>query len=823
MNGLRKQGLAASAVLLAFVALAAQARAQVSIPNFYENRGLIGAAQAIHRADSGIRVLHIGAHPDDEDSALLAYLSLGRGVRVTYLSLTRGEGGQNLIGPELFEDLGVIRTSELLAARREDGARQLFGRMIDFGFSKNPEECFRFWDHEKVLEDVVRAIRLTRPHVVLSRFSGTPKDGHGQHQVAGIAAREAIAAAADPARFPDQIKQGLAAWKVEKFYSGAFTAEAGTTLEVKTNVYDPWVGRSLGSIGYKGRSMHRSQDMGMIEYEDSRPAFLRLEIPAGAGPERDLFDGLTLKSGSAALLPAIPTATDLERRLATLRTEDSADPETLVDLESSLASLLGIRLEAFATDAMVTSGGKVQASCRAYIPEGSAPGKARWTIETGPGLSSAPSPVVDATKSDADFTISAKDSAIPSLPYYLREPNDGFLYRWPDDAKTEGQPFESPVAVAVFAAEFEGTPFTLRIPVEYRRADPAYGEIREDLAILPGASVAFDPPTLAVRAESRIPKLGIQIGNLRSEKFEGTLELFETGANAGVVAVLPVSVDGRSNTHLDLNLDGTKIRHGRNVLAARWRSSAGDPQLAYGVKHLDYRHIRPRYLCRPAELHVDSLDVKLPEKLRIGYVNGSGDGVAQVLAQLGVEVTFLDSGALAQGDLSGFDAIVLGIRAYEVRPDLVAHNSRLLDYVKAGGTLVSQYNKSLPAAATPYPIKFRQPIAERVTDESARVTIVAADHPAFHFPNPIGANDFEGWIQERGLYFWTTWDEHYTPLIACADPGEPPQKGGMMYAPLGKGHYVYTSYAFFRQMPAGVEGAIKLFVNLISLGRAEKK
>ena len=826
-------------------------------PPFYENRGVVGLAQALRRVEVGLRVLHVGAHPDDEDSALLAYLSLGRGARVWYLSLTRGEGGQNAIGPELSEDLGVLRSAELLAARRDDGAYQLFGRMIDFGFSKSAEEALDRWGREEVLRDVVRVIRLTRPHIVISRFQGTPRDGHGQHQAAGWAAAEAIAAAADPERFPDLAAEGLRPWRVQKYYVGTFQAGPEVTLTLDTSRYDPWIGRSVGAVGYRGRSRHRSQDMGMIEFENSRPSHLIRREPPPSAPESDLFEGvqpdaLGLDPSPGALLrrPDLLTnpsvlAPDLVRLIERARAA-GADPWALGDLEAALGEALGLRLEALAERPHVILGGEVNVVCAAYLPEPSALERARWSLLPAvQGLRVEPPGAADPSEgSDAPgrgrFRIVAGPRATPSLPYYLRQPPDGDRYGWPE-GREAASPFGSPAVVARLEARVEGVAVGWSVPVEHRRAAPTRGEIRSELEILPPISVRFDPPWLLVPKKAwfghRFP-VETEVVNLSDQPLTGSLigvwlahpSLVEAGSSS---VVLPPERALRLELNLTIpaGLGEPRPAQGQrdsdptppDLWAAHWLEApiAGTEGGASRVDRIDYAHIRPRSLVRPAELRLHRLAVTVPEGLKVGYLPGSGDEVAVALAQLGVEVIELDEAVLARPGLADLDAIVLGVRAYEARPGLKDLNPRLLDYVNAGGTLLVQYNRYPfeTMGAAPWPMAFARP-HDRVTNPAAPVTILEPAHPVFHFPHEIVESDFEGWVQERGLYFWSRWDDAYRPLLACADAGEEAKAGGLLVARLGRGHYIYTGYAFFRQLPAGVNGAARLLVNLISLRRA---
>lgn len=809
---------------------------------FYSNDGLSGLVRRLKRVESGIRVLHVAAHPDDEDSALLAWLSLGQGARVTYLSLTRGEGGQNLIGPEQGAELGVLRTSELLAARRLDGAQQLFGRMIDFGFSKSPEECFEKWGKENVVEDIVRAIRLTRPHIIICRFQGTSQDGHGQHQASAIAAREAFDKAADPNYLPDTVKVGLNSWQAVSFYLGSFDTSDLNALRIDTGDYDPIAGRSFAAIGYRGRSQHRSQDMGMIEYETPmRESAYFLEKPAHGNhrPSKDLFSGIKIehrelreKVGGIYNLPNVASdpgvASDrIKAALKLWREQAPEDIEAICDLEHALAISLGIRTEAFSKTGHLKYAEELEVICNVLVPQADWLTAFDWHIFTSEDIEA----IVDREKQKSSFQPFGKNpilqgfyklsvtNNVPSVPYFMGDRTEGFLY-----ARTAGMntamPFEVPSAIAQLLLEVDMVPLVLRLPVEVRTADPAFGEIREDLQIVPVISGRFENPVMVMN--KRAPDAGdaIKIHVTASKEFEGKLSL---KTNSKSIASNDISLKAGQETAISFPISAMPeldSNFNAPMELALLAQTAEGTQPIYDVRKLDYRHIRPRYLTVPARAELHGLDVALPADFSVGYVPGAKDAVAQTLDQLGLELTVLHEGDLASAELSKFDAIVLGARVYEVRSDLAANNIRLMEYVEQGGTLVVQYNQYDYADQNlaPRPIKMRRP-HDRVTDEDAKITLLKPEHPIFNSPNKIVESDFEDWVQERGLYFCFEWDAAYEPLMSCADPPEQQQKGGMLYLPLGKGHFFYTGYSFFRQIPAGHEGAIKLFVNMISMGQ----
>lgn len=802
------------------------AREPVAMATYYRNEGVVGAVRALRRAESGRRVLHVGAHPDDEDSALLAWLSFGQNARVSYLSLTRGEGGQNRIGPEKYADLGALRTAELLEAREIDGARQLFGRMIDFGFSKTGEEALRIWGRENIVEDMVRAIRMTRPHVVISRFKGDAADGHGQHQAVGMTIREAFERAADPDAFAEQLEQGLEPWRADKLYVMTFDKSPEVTLTIDTGEYDALSGRSYAAIGYRGRSMHRSQDMGMEEFErPTRPSYLiQVAPPPGEGSGAGLWDGAQIQMPVAAdviarVLAAPEWMTDPDKIAGAICEALSAywkaaapDRDVINDLNSALAMTLGIRVEAFSSASEYIEGEEVEFNLAFHARDPEKIEFRHWSVNPESGFHTG------ATAPSARIVAFFGEWACRSSPWFINGEDRGFLYPRSIFGDFESAPFDR-IGDVLFHARHQGTNFSVRVPVEWRWADPAFGEIRSYPVVIPRTEVRFSPSQVFLRKGDNTPReVSIELNHRGSKPFDGRLEVYRVEDPERVAFGFDVQMPSNSRKRLNIALNGGAESSGE--LKARWREISGLDHDAMRVDRLDYRHIRPRTLVRPAALELHCVDVKLPENMSLAYVQGSGDEIPGVLRSLGLRVMELTDAELGSVDLSAYDAIALGIRAYETRPALLEHNARLLDYARGGGTLVVQYNKSEFAAmnVAPYPVTYSSP-HDRVTDETAAVTALDPEHPVFRFPNKITAKDYEGWIQERGLYFWATWDERYQPLLDMADPGEAPKRGGLLIADYGKGKYIYTGLAFFRQIPAGVEGATKLFVNLLAAGK----
>jgi LmbE family N-acetylglucosaminyl deacetylase len=849
-----------------------------------EDRGASGLALSLRRLATIASALHTGAHPDDESTELLAYLARGEGARVAYLSLTRGEGGQNGIGPELWDGLGILRTEELLAARKLDGAEQYFTRAFDFGFTRSVDETLKKWNREEVLSDMVRVIRTMRPLVVVNGFSGTSRDGHGQHQVAGMLTPEAIKAAADPSRFPEQLKDGLQPWKVLKVYSRIFGQSQGASATFDVGRFDPVLGRSYAELAAEGRSKHRSQDFGMIQARGTQPrSFPRLESAVEV-PDREtsLFAGIDTSitgiakfagTGSEQIKPALRRIQDFaERAAAEFKVEDlsriapylSAGLREVRTLRSTLGSLdatsrgnvdailtrkerdfvdaliksNGIVVDALSNSEIVTPGGTVDVAVNVYTgpkpPSGSDPkasvqirlaAPAGWAAEQLPVEADAqpqgpPMRARERADSNARFRVRIAADEPPSQPYFLARERTRDQYDW-DASMPQTLPFAPPRLNALVTMTLAGESVTITQPVEYRFSDKSFGEIRRELKVAPTLALSLHPSLVVVPSGStnRSREISLEIVHHATTPTNATVRLdvpagwrVEGGANQIAFT--------RPGEKASISFRVTPSQNAAGAFDLKAMAEANGRQYVSGHTAIAYPHIEPHFVYRPAKIKVEVFDVKVAPGLKVGYVMGSGDDIPEALAQLGVNVKTISEAELASGDLSVYDSIVLGIRVYEVRDDVIANNKRLLDYVSNGGTLIVQYNKQEYARGNlaPYPIKLDG--NQRVTDETAPVTVLMPEHPLFNFPNKISAADWSGWVQERGLYFLNEWDSNYSPLLSAPDESGRQLSGGELIAKVGKGNYVFTGYAWFRQLPAGVPGAYRLFANLISLPKA---
>jgi LmbE family N-acetylglucosaminyl deacetylase len=821
-----RRALGTSLVLL--IGAAGPALGQFSPPG---TGGVAALAGALKQLGATKRVLMIGAHPDDEYSDLVALFARGMGAQVAYLSLTRGEGGQNLIGPELGPELGVIRSEELLAARRIDGARQFFARAYDFGYSKTIDEALRFWPRDSLLRDVIAVVRRFRPQIIVSVFSGTPNDGHGQHQVAGVLARQAFEALRD------------SSWGPVKLYRSLYFDTASATLRLDAGVLDPVEGRSYHQIAMAGRSQHRSQDQGQLERPGSaiaRLAFIEWRDRGRTSDGNGFFAGvdtvLAGKARYAAIIDSARTQLDplhpgaivplLARALHELGGADSSQQAILTQ---ALLSAAGVVVDGFADDGIVVPGERVQVEAAVWnagdstIGLGSidVAGPDGWRVER---LDAAASPVAPGTLVSRHFAVTVAPDAPRSQPYFLRRPLLGALYDWSGvPADWRGLPFEPEPLQLTVRLTVAGEHLAVTRDVVYRYRDQSIGEVRRPIFVTRPFDVAVTPDLVVW------PLDGATSG---PRHFTVTVTNRTRGAVAAQVVLTPPPgwatvppeslsfqrEDEAKSLTVTLALPAT-VKPGVYQLRAA-ALGPGRDRSEGALAIIDYPHIRPRAVSHPSTAEVRVARITLPALTRVGYVRGASDRVPEALQAVGVPIELLGPDTLARGDLSRYDAIVIGSRAYETDPALVAANGRLLDYARAGGLVIVQYQQYpfVSGGFAPYRLSIARP-HDRVTDETAAVTVLEPKSPVIHVPNEIGADDWRGWVQERGLYFAHDWDPAYTPLVEMHDPGEAPLQGGLLVAPLDRGTYVYTGLSFFRQLPAGVPGAYRLFANLLALKR----
>ncbi len=783
-------------------------------------------------------VLYIAAHPDDENTQLLAYLALGRRYRTAYLSLTRGDGGQNVLGPELDELLGVARTQELLAARGLDGARQFFTRAIDFGFSKNSRETLQVWNRKEVVEDIVRIIREFRPDVVITRFS-PEMGGHGHHTASAVLAIEAFPLAGDPNAFPE-MNQELPPWQPKRlFWNGMWRgtdAPPAGILRLETDGTHPVTGATFAEIAAKSRNMHKTQGFGSYSGPPPGARVPRVDsfqLLAGEPAAQDIMDGVDTTwarvSGGAeigrlteeaiqrwdgkALSASVPALLNIRKRLVALP-KDRITDEKLLLLDRTLQLCLGLTVETTIPRAEVLPGEVLPMRHRAKMQAGL---PVTWLGVRYPAIRrQVDQEIVLSSERPVERDISEKIpvSAPLSHPYWLRlRPNTGMFHV--ADRSLIGQA-ENPPAFPIEHI-FQVGDQIVTIPDEpvqvvsdagqpaeaHRRLDivaPVSLRFLSDVAVFaPGSKRRVEIEVTALRPDISGPlkmdvpsgwrvtpaSHSVRMASIRQqERFSFTVTAPKTPGTADLFA--SVAIDG-------VTCDRQRV------------------EIRYG-------HIPLQLLQTPVSLKAISLDLAIRGK-RIGYLMGAGDSVDECLEQMGYSVTQLTGADLTKEKLHRLDAVIIGIRAYNVRTDLASGMSALFAYARKGGTVIVQYNRPNDLkinTLAPYTLQLSQ---DRVTEENAAVTFLAPDHPVLHSPNQITQADFQGWVQERGSYFPRQWGQEFTPILACGDTGETPLQGGLLVAHHGKGYFVYTGLAWFRQLPAGVPGAYRLFANLVSLGK----
>ncbi len=809
--------------------------------------------EAINQSRVATRILFVTAHPDDETASLLAYLSHGLGADVGLLTITRGQGGQNAIGPEQDGPLGVIRTTELLAADSQYGVHQFFTRAVDTGYSKRPDRTMKIWGDQIPLEDMVRAIRMYRPQVVINGWGGV-KFGHGQHQASGILTPQAVADAADATKFQEQIAEGLPAWKVvlevrpAGFGFGPVASQApADAVQLPVNDVSSLWGKSFVEIGMEGHEQHRSQGTPSLFGNPffRRPTFLVTEHGqnAGGGFEASrLAEPITSVAGRFPSLQGMmtPSLIAADRDLAA-----AAQSALVPDRTSAANSLAQAGKEIAALRDRVSSAGGAESKA------------ALWELDTLRGKidTALADDVALPVDMQADrhelvagesFSVSVNflDKAAAPVKWVvddssLRVPqgwtatldvakSSGNSYRFtvaiPAGAKAPSSPadavmpFPQPLVKLALQVAVGNYNFTIDKTVQSSVAKTTGIETYQ-LELVPAVTLTVEPAQVMVPAK----RAAAPVDLLARVRYHGSkpatvsvgLDAPE-GWTVGAISPLDFSAAGDQLIRYVVT-PPAKIAPGAYTLHPY--AKLGDGTFRTSLEPIPT--LPTRDWSQPSDATVHVLDLTVPAGMRIGYIAGDNDALPETLRQIGIQVDLLDEVALAFGDLNRYDAIVVGIRAYELRPDAMAANPRLLDYVGNGGTLLVQYerdfawNKLLPA---PFPAKMADQ-AVRVTDQASPVRFLAPDNPLLNSPNKITLADFEGWSQERGLYFWSTWDSRYQPVLGLTDPGEQEATGGLIYARDGKGVYIYTGLSFFRELPDGVPGAYRLFVNLLSQTR----
>ena len=879
--------------------------------------------QSLQKLHTRASLLMVTAHPDDEDGGMLTYESRGAGASVTLLTLNRGEGGANVMSADYFDGLGLVRTEELLAADRFYGTQQFWTRVIDYGFSKTKDESLEKWGHDRVLADVVRVVRITRPLVITSVFVGGRTDGHGNHQTAGQMAQEAFKVAGDPNAFPEQIKEGLHPWRPLKDYARVpfspitdkgiydyadgkyYPAEfhnytddtvikgaLGTAVEVPVGEYNPLLGLTYEQVARLGLGHQRSQNGGTgfaPPEEQMNPYHRFASRVATSEKETTFYDGIDvalegianlaenergnadfLREGLARINSAVEKAikdfsaqqpgliastlaeglkatNELIERVASsnLKQESKYDVNhelqvKRIQFENSLAESLGLSVLATVTPEKEPTGPFARFFRNPETFQAAIPGQTFWVkvhttnptnfpvqleavaLGTPQGEAWSIDPATQSggtlkgnQSADLRFTVHVPASAGYTRPYFTRPDIEQPYYDIQDERYLNLPVAPYPVS-ARLRFVFEGAPFEVSQVVQSVKRLTGPGTVIEPLVVGPAISVSTAPQAGIVPLSSKSFDLTVTIHSNVKGPASGTVKLDLPAGWTAPSQQFSTTKDGDDQT---INFHVTPAGLAEKPYTITAVATYDGREYKEGYHTTGYAGLRPYNLYHAASYHASGVDVRVASGLHVGYIVGAGDEIPQSLVNLGINVHFLSAEDLAGGNLSNFDAIILGVRTYAVREDLKTNNGRILDYVKNGGVVIVQYNTpEYDHNYGPYPYKMG-PNPEEVTDEQSKVDILAPENPVFSWPNKITEKDFANWVEERGSKFLESWDAAYQPLLETHDPGQAPQKGGLVYATYGKGVYIYNAYAFYRQMPEGVPGPYRILANMISLGK----
>lgn len=810
----------------------------ISFAGFTQPHSASQVLQDIRKLNVLGSVLYIAAHPDDENTRLITYLANEKLYRTGYLSLTRGDGGQNLIGDEQGVELGLIRTQELLAARRIDGGEQFFSRAYDFGYSKNPEETFTKWKKDKVLADIVWVIRKFRPDVIITRFPTTGEGGHGHHTASAILANEAFKAAADPAQFKDQLKY-VQPWQAKRILWNTFNFGGNNTTDpsqfnINVGGYNALLGRSYGEIAAQSRSQHKSQGFGSAATRGDSYEYFR--TTGGDAPRQDLLDGVDINwsrigKNGAAYQKAIA---DIESRfdatapqlsvpalVALYKVLDKGDNDYWVnkkkeEVQQLIADCSGLFMDAYSSQPFAVQTGNITINVVANNRLGADAVIRSVSVD---GITETINKPLERNK---NFSLDKK-IAVPlakeiTQPYWLKERMEEGLYDVADQ-QLIGVADVQPAYIVQLNVTISGQDLIFEKPVRYRFTDPVKGEVYQPLPVIPPATITASPNLLIFnKAQNRTQSLQTQLHAFTS--ITGNITAGITG----------IDYPGAQNANLELNAGKTAVFDFKvtdnhqpdevyTISAYANKKDAKDTAGYFlALRNIGYDHIPAIRYFYPDFVTALNIDLKTVGK-KIGYIPGAGDKVAAVLERMGYDVVILDKTTLPVSDLSSFDAILTGVRAYNTNDWMDEYYERLMNYVEEGGNLIVQYNTSnnigrITSKIGPYDFDITR---NRITDENAKVTILDPSHRVFNYPNKITDKDFEHWVQERSIYHAGKWDSHFVPLLSMADPGERADEGSLITAKYGKGHFTYTGLVFFRELPAAVPGAMRLLANLLAL------
>uniref|UniRef100_UPI00404B1401 PIG-L family deacetylase n=1 Tax=Fulvivirga sp. TaxID=1931237 RepID=UPI00404B1401 len=799
--------------------------------------------QLLKKLDVLGTVLYVAAHPDDENTAMISYYANEEMMRTAYFSVTRGDGGQNLIGTEMSELLGLIRTQELLAARRVDGGEQFFSRANDFGFSKDPDETFNIWDKKAVLSDMVLAIRKFRPDIIITRFSLEPGITHGHHTASAMLANEAFDIAANPEIYPEHLTVAKT-WQPQRIFwntSWWFYQNTGRKMDttglvaVNVGTYNANLGKSYTEISALSRSMHKSQGFGSTGSRGDQPEYLMQW--KGTKATKTPFDGINTtwsrvvggekvaeftskaKNDFDASKPYLIVPHLINALKATDQLQDEFWKEIKrKELQTLIKACLGLYIEAKTSATSIVAGDSLELSLEAInrSPIDIQLSNINITNTTA-------KPVTINTQLDQNKEFKTEIKAATSTgtsfsqPYWLVKNGSIGMYAV-DDQHLINRPENEPAFKANFDISIDGYNLSYETPVVFKKNDPVDGEVFEPFVVTPPV---FMNITEKVYVMNNIQPRPIKVKVIAAkDNLSGTVSLKLPSGWSSTPSNVPFALNSKDQElELIFMVTPPKNQSEGDVQAI---ATIDGNEFSNSLTIIDYDHIPKQKLFFPATAKVVNIDLKIAGS-KVGYIMGAGDDIPASLRQIGYDVKELTDDDINLKTLASFDAVIMGVRAYNTLPRLKQHQSKLMEYVNNGGTLIVQYNTNRPLMTdefSPYPISLSR---DRVTVEDAEVRILAPTHPLMNFPNKITADDFKGWVQERGLYFPDKWDEKYTAVLSSNDPGETPKDGGLLVAKYGKGNYIYTGYSWFRELPSGVSGAYRIFANMVSIGKNPKQ
>lgn len=784
-------------------------------------------------------VLYIAAHPDDENTRLLAYLANDLCIETNYLSLTRGDGGQNLIGSEKGIDLGIIRTQELLAARRTDGAGQYFTRAYDFGFSKNPEETFTKWKHEDILEDVVWVIRLLKPEVIITRFATDGSGGHGHHTASAILAEEAFDAAADPTRFPHQLSQ-VEVWQPKRLFWNVSTrfrnpnADMSAYLKLDVGGYNALLGKSYGELAAESRSMHKSQGFGSARQRGESFEYFK-PMKGDTTNLKEVFQGInfnwmSLKDGiniqkqinstiakfnlenPASILPEL-----LSLKTSLAKSTEKVIQDKLKQLDEIIFACAGLVIDITSKEPQVALNDSLKFDI-SMINRSAANITVQQLQHSGDALLFENQKLLDKSLPQ-NVLQNISSEAFPKKQNELKHwlghdlKNDIFI---PEDNSYRQLPQKyAPMNLDV-SFTINDVPFQVKRAIQYKWTDPEKGELYRPIVITPPIMINMQSEVIVFSNKNQKEvKLMLRAGK---DNVSGKVKLKVESGWLVKPNEISFSLEKKGEEKLiAFSLTPPTTNSSSTISAV---ATFDDKEYTKGFKEIKYDHIPVQTSFPNAEAKVIKLEV-VKKSQRIGYIEGAGDDVAACLEQLGYSVDVLKEDAVAKNNLSQYDVLVTGVRAFNTNENLFHYKTKLMDYVNNGGNLIVQYNTNswsgpIKGDIGPYPFSITR---DRVTDENAKVNFDLPNHPVLNTPNKITEKDFEGWIQERCIYSAGTIDKNYVMPLSMADPNETATNGSLIIGKYGKGNFIYTGLVFFRELPVGVPGAYRLFVNLIELGK----